>query len=50
MKLKKGMKLRYIGRDEIAYKPGRIYEGLEKNINNIINFGGITCITIHIVG
>jgi hypothetical protein len=31
MKLKKGMKLRYIGRDEIAYKPLRIYEVLDIN-------------------
>ena len=30
MELKKSMKLRYIGPGQIAYEPGRIYEGLDK--------------------
>ena len=29
MELKKGMKVRYIGKDVIAYEPGRIYEVLD---------------------
>ena len=29
MKLSKGMKVRYIGPDEVAYEPGRIYEVLD---------------------
>ena len=30
MELKKSMKIRYIGPDQIPYEPGRIYEGLNK--------------------